>query len=147
MKRARQSQQGKNAFDLIEEATHLLRTAPAATLATYYLGAIPFVLSLLYFWADMSRSPFASQHLAEAALGMAALFVWMKFWQVVFARRIRAQVAAETPPHWDFRRGRGFFWPRPSCSRWALFVIPAVAPAAAAVPVGLCVLSKRHCAR
>ena len=46
-------------FDLLEEATHLLRTAPAATLAVYYLGAVPFVLGLLYFWADMSRSPFA----------------------------------------------------------------------------------------
>ena len=86
MKRARR-QQCKGSFDLIEEATHRLRTAPAATLAVYYLGAIPFVLGLLYFWADMSRSPFAGQHLVDSALGLAALFLWMKFWQVIFARR------------------------------------------------------------
>ena len=80
MKRAQRRRQGKGAFDLIEEATQLLRTAPVATLAVYYLGAIPFVLGLLFFWADMSRSPFAHQHHAEAALGLALLFFWMKFW-------------------------------------------------------------------
>lgn len=73
MKRVRR-QQGRGAFDLIEEATHLLRTAPAATLAVYYLGAIPFVLGLLYFWAEMSRSPFADQHLADASFATGILF-------------------------------------------------------------------------
>ena len=102
--------QGKGAFDLIEEATHLLRTAPAATLAAYYLGAIPFVLGLLYFWADMSRSPFAPQHLAGAALGLALLFLWMKFWQAIFARNLRARLAAEPPPPLNFHH----------CSRVAL---------------------------
>ncbi len=97
-------QPGKGAFDLIEEATHGLRTAPAATLAVYYLGAVPFVLGLLYFWADMSRNPFADQHLADSALGLAGLFIWMKFWQVIFARRLRAHLAAEPVPHWNVRR-------------------------------------------
>jgi hypothetical protein len=96
MKPARR-QQGKSAFDLIEEATHVLRTAPAATWAAYYVGAIPFVLGLLFFWADMSRNPYAGRHLADASFLLALSFLWMKFWQVVFARRIRAQVAA-TPP-------------------------------------------------
>src|SRR5450631_1380324 len=90
-------QQGKGANDLIEEATHLLRTAPAATLAAYYVGTIPFILGLLYFWADMSRSPFASQHLAESSLLVVGLFIWMKFWQAVFARRVRAHIAAQPP--------------------------------------------------
>jgi hypothetical protein len=103
MKRARRLQ-GKGAFDLIEEATHGLRTAPVTTLAVYYLGAVPFVLGLLYFWADMSRSPFASQHLADSALGLTGLFLWMKFWQVIFARRLRAHIAAEPVPHWNVRR-------------------------------------------
>jgi hypothetical protein len=46
MKGKQRQRQSKAVFDLIEEATHLLRTAPAATLAVYYLGAIPFVLGL-----------------------------------------------------------------------------------------------------
>jgi uncharacterized protein DUF4129 len=94
----------KGIFDLIEEATHLLRAAPSGFLAFYYLGAVPFILGLLYFWADMSRNPFADQHLAEAALGTAALFLWMKFWQAIFAQRLRAQMAALPPPRFDLLR-------------------------------------------
>ena len=69
MKPAQRRKQGRPALDLIEEAVHLLRTAPAGALAAYYLGALPFVLGLLFFWADMSTSAFARRHVAEAALG------------------------------------------------------------------------------
>lgn len=103
MKRARQ-RQGKGAFDLVEEAVQLLRTAPVAALAVYYLGAIPFVLGLLFYWADMSRSPLANQHLADASLAMAVLFFWMKFWQAVFARRLRAHLAVAALPALNGRR-------------------------------------------
>lgn len=110
MKRSQRRQQGRGAFDVIEEATHLLRAAPAATLAVYFLGAIPFVLALLYFWADMSRSPLAPRHLAGGSLGVAVLFFWMKFCHAIFSRRIRAQAAREPMPNFEFRR----------CSRIAL---------------------------
>jgi len=124
MKGTHQRRQGKGSFDLIEEATHLLRTAPVATLAVYYLGAIPFVLGLLYFWADMSRSPFAGQHLVDSALGMAALFFWMKFWQVIFARRLRAHVASEPVPHWTVHRMGRVFLTQAIVQPSALFVVP-----------------------
>jgi len=51
------------------------------------------VLGLLFFWADMSRSPFAKQHVVEASLGMAVLFLWMKTWQAIFCLRLRALLA------------------------------------------------------
>ncbi|MGA3283776.1 MAG: DUF4129 domain-containing protein [Verrucomicrobiota bacterium] len=124
MKGTHQRRQGKGSFDLIEEATHLLRTAPVATLAVYYLGAIPFVLGLLYFWADMSRNPFAGQHLVDSALGVAALFFWMKFWQVIFARRLRAHVAAEPVPHWTVRRWGRVFLTQAFVQPSGLFVVP-----------------------
>ena len=89
--------QSKPALDLIEEATHVLRTSAVGTLALYYVGTAPFVLALLFFWADMSRNPFAEQHLADTAFVVAALFVWMKFWQALFARRVRARLAGEAP--------------------------------------------------
>jgi len=117
-------QQGKGSFDLIEEAVHLLRRAPVATLAVYFLGAIPFVLGLLYFCADMSRSPFAGQHLIDSALGMAALFFWMKFWQVIFARRLRAHVAAEPVPRWTVRRCGRVFLNQAFVQPFGLFVVP-----------------------
>ncbi len=123
MKRARR-QQGKGAFDLIEAATHLLRTVPLATLATYYLGAVPFMLGLLYFWADMSRSPFAHQHLAEAALGLGALFLWMKFWQAVFARRMRAHLAGEPPPAMKLRRAANMLVTQTILQPLGLFFLP-----------------------
>lgn len=124
MKGTQRRQHGRGGFDLIEEATQLLRTAPAGTLAVYYLGAIPFVLGLLYFWADMSRSPFASQHLAGAALGLAALFLWMKFCQAAFAGRVRAQIAARPAARWTLRRGWQIFLTQAVVQPSGLFAIP-----------------------
>jgi hypothetical protein len=88
MKRTRH-QDAKPALELVEEGVHLLRAAPASCLAAYYLGSVPFLMGLLFFWADMSRSAFAAYHTVEAALGMALLFLWMKTWQAIFARRLR----------------------------------------------------------
>ena len=75
MKSTPRRQQGKGALELIEEASHLLRAAPAAALAGYYLGSLPFVLGWLYFWADMSRDPDAPQHLTAATLNLTLLFL------------------------------------------------------------------------
>ena len=47
MKRPRLRQFGKGAIELVEEATHLLRLAPASTLVSYYIGALPFILGFL----------------------------------------------------------------------------------------------------
>jgi len=98
MKPGDRHQTRKRAVELIEEAIHLLRSAPGPTLAGYYLGALPFVLALLYFWSDMSRSPAANQHLPGAALGVAVLFVWMKFRQAIFARHLKAWMSSDSPP-------------------------------------------------
>jgi uncharacterized membrane protein len=92
----------KGSLELIEEAVHLVRRAPLGALAGYYVGTLPFVLGGLYFWTDMSRSPFAAQHLAGTALGLAGLFLWMKLWQAVFAGHLRALAAAQPLPALSF---------------------------------------------
>ncbi|HEX3628166.1 MAG TPA: DUF4129 domain-containing protein [Verrucomicrobiae bacterium] len=117
-------QQGHRALDLIEEAVHLLRTTPTATLAVYYLGTMPFVLGLLFFWADMSRNPFAPGRLADASLAMGLLFLWMKFWQTIFARRIRAQRAAQAAPPLGFRQGVRILMTQMIWQPFGLFLIP-----------------------
>jgi len=89
----------KGALDLIEEAIVELRNAPASAWITYYAGSLPFVLSLLYFWADMSRSAFAYRHLAEAAFGLSLLYVWMKCWQSVFASLIYKRLLPGVTSH------------------------------------------------
>lgn len=124
MKRAGRRQPGLGAIELIEQAIHELRAAPPATLAGYYVGALPFVLALLFFWADMSRSAFADQHLAGAALGVAALFLWMKFWQAVFARNLRASFAGEPPPPLGLRQCRRIFIAQTALQPSGLFLLP-----------------------
>ncbi len=94
----------KSAIRIIEEAVHLLRSAPGSLLAGYYLGSAPFVLGLMYFWADMSRSANAGEHHTMAALSLAFLYVWMKFWQTVFTHQVRAHMTGEPPYRWSLRR-------------------------------------------
>jgi hypothetical protein len=103
MKKSRKKHQ-KSAIRMIEEAVHILRAAPGALLSVYYIGSIPFVLGLLYFWADMSRSAEAYQYSAVSALGLSFLFVWMKFWQTVFMHQIRARLFDENPSPWSLQR-------------------------------------------
>ena len=95
---------GRPALDLIEEAVHLLRRAGLGQLASYYIGSLPFVLGLLYFWADMSRSAFARWHCAEAALGLAALFLWMKVWQAVFVHGLKQRMHGDGECGWSALR-------------------------------------------
>ena len=104
MKGSQRRHSGKPAHDLIEEAVHLLRTAPAAALAVYYLGTLPFVLGVLFFWADMSESPTARRHVVEAALGVTLLFLWMKGCHAIFARKLRAHIAGEQSAPLGWRR-------------------------------------------
>ena len=53
------------ALELTEQAVALLRRSPFSAWAAYYLGTLPFLLGLLYFWGDMSRDAAASQRLLE----------------------------------------------------------------------------------
>jgi len=85
-------------LDLIEQAVHTLRLASPGTLLCYFLGAAPFVLGALWFFSEMSRSGLAGRHLVGGALGLTALFVWMKLWQSLFALKISAQIARQPAP-------------------------------------------------
>ena len=104
MKATKELQEGKGPFELVEEAFHLLRLAPAGTLAAYYLGSLPLVLGALFFWSDMSRSAFAQGRLGAEALTLSLLFCWMKTWQSVFAQNLLAQLAGEPAPVLTWRR-------------------------------------------
>ena len=94
----------ESSIRIIGESTHLLRSAPVTLLAGYYVGSVPFVLGLLYFWADMSRSANASEHSAVAAAGLACLYIWMKFWHSVFAFQVRARISGKMAAGLTLRR-------------------------------------------
>lgn len=104
MSRRLKSDFSKPALDLIEEATHLLRGAPAGVLLSYYIGSLPAALGLLYFFADMSRGAFARTHLVEASLGMAFLYLWMKCWQSVFSSGLHAWLTMTPHVPWSWGR-------------------------------------------
>ena len=94
----------RGSLDLLEEAVHLLRRIPLTTLLLHYIGTFPFLLALLYFLADMSRGPTAHLYVAEAALGVSLLYIWMKCWQSVFCGRIYTHLLGQPPQ--PFQRQR-----------------------------------------
>ena len=95
---------GRSPVELVEEAVHLVRTAPSHLLLCYYVGTLPYVLALLYFWADMSRRGDARTRCAEGALLVAALFLWMKCWHTIFAQGLLARLCGAPSPKWTLPR-------------------------------------------
>ena len=87
----------RGAIEILEEAVGLLRTAPAAAIAAYLAGAIPFSLGILFFWADMARNPFAFERLPWESLGMAGLLVWKSVWQAIFQALLYRQLSLSQP--------------------------------------------------
>ena len=117
-------QKERGAIEIIEQAIHLLRLSPFSLLFSYYIGSLPFVLGLLYFWADMSRNAFASRYCAVASLGLTMLFVWMKCWQGVFAQNIIAHMAGEQAPRWSPGRIGRLTTTQTTIQASGLFVLP-----------------------
>jgi hypothetical protein len=124
MTSSRSSRYGSSATDFLEEAVHLLRRMPPKVLVPYYVGSVPFVAGFLYFWTDMSQSAFAAERHAQAALGVACLFLWMKAWQSAFAGLLHDALTGLSSPRWSVARSL-----RASCRQGlvqasALFVLP-----------------------
>jgi len=126
----------KSALRILEETVHLLRTAPVLLLSVYYLGSVPFVLGLLYFWADMSRSANANEYSAAAALGLAILFIWMKVWQAIFAHRVHARILGDRPYQWSLRQVTSIAATQTLIQATRFIVIPVAA--LLVIPFGYC---------
>ena len=88
----------RSAIELLEEAFHLLREAPPGLLLIYYVGTLPFLLGVLFFWAEMAHSAFAAAHCAEESLGLALLYIWMSFWHARFARSLYLRLTGAPAP-------------------------------------------------
>ncbi|HLX43958.1 MAG TPA: hypothetical protein VKR43_11010 [Bryobacteraceae bacterium] len=87
----------RGAMDILEEAVNLLRGASLGTWVVYLAGSVPFLLALLFFLNDMTRSPFAFEHLGTASLVVALLYVWKSVWQAVFARKLYETLSTPRP--------------------------------------------------
>jgi hypothetical protein len=126
----------RSAILLLEEAVHILRRAPLSLLSTYAIGTLPFVLALLYFWADMSRSADAQHYHAVASLGLVPLYVWMKCWHVVFAARVKRTLSGDIPRRWSYERVLRLVTTQTLIHATAFFVLPLAA--VIALPFGWC---------
>ena len=112
-------------LDWIEAAVHLLRRAPAAAWARYYIGSLPFVAAVLFYWSDMSRNAFAWQSLTGGSLATAMAYLWMKCWQSAFAAELRFELEGGEPNQWSARRVGRMILFQTAVQPSGLFVIPA----------------------
>jgi hypothetical protein len=109
-----------SAVELVEEAVHLLRRAPAAALAIYYAGAVPFALGVLFFGAHTAWFRPTSGDIATGALAVIALFVALKTAQAEFCTRLQAVVFGAPPARWSWRRGARLLLAQTQVQPWAL---------------------------
>jgi hypothetical protein len=94
---------GKSGLLLTEEAILLLRRAPFAVTALYYIGTLPFMLGFVEFWSVLRHGPSGARQLPLAAFGLALLFLWMKAWQARYCRRLYALLRDDPLPSWGLR--------------------------------------------
>jgi hypothetical protein len=90
-------QRAHGAIEILEQAVGLLRSVPASAVVAYLTGVIPFTVGLLFFLVDMTHSPFAFEHLGQASLAMALLYVWKCAWQAVFCARLYGELSPPPP--------------------------------------------------
>jgi hypothetical protein len=123
MKRKSKGRDGKSAVDILEEAMHLLR-ANAFLLVPYYVGSLPFILGLLYFWTDMSTGADAWRHCSEASWGLTLLFIWMKTWQSLYTRRLLGRIRGEASPPWGLSRMLRAVAIQTAVQPWSILILP-----------------------
>ena len=124
MKRRKKTADEESSLDLIERAFHLLRCTPLSLLALYYLGAIPFIVGLLFFLADMAASPFAADRCVGSALGLGLLYIWMRLWQSQFCCRLRDRLALCKPRPVTVRQIFRQIYLHTVYSSWGLILVP-----------------------
>ncbi len=109
---------------MVEEAVHLLRMGPPGALFAYYVGSLPFVLGILYYWADMSKSAMAYEHCALGASVVALLYLWMKCWHAVFAAFLHAYLVGKDVPVWTWDRIRHLVVAQIVLQPYSLILLP-----------------------
>jgi hypothetical protein len=93
----------RGAVQTADEAVHLLRTAGPRPLAAWCIGTVPFVLGFLFYWEEMSRSPFARSRLLGASFAVAVSYAWMKAWHVRFVQLLQRALDKGPGPVFDLR--------------------------------------------
>ena len=94
----------KGSLEIVEEGVSILKRNISKVLPLYYTGSLPFVLSFLYFWTDMGHNGYAEEHIVFESLCVAAMFIWMKCWHVIYCRKIDAIIRIHSAPEYTFKQ-------------------------------------------
>ncbi|MFH0879931.1 MAG: hypothetical protein V2A34_09480, partial [Lentisphaerota bacterium] len=114
----------KNAIELLEESVQLLRQAPFRAWSFYYIGSVPFVMGLLYFWSDMSRGAMAYDRCGMLSLALAGCYIWMRYWQSVFCGSLRAMKNGRAPLPYPGKVALSRLLIQTRWSSWSLLALP-----------------------
>lgn len=93
-KRTRKTE--KSSLQILEEAFHLLRSVDLRYYWAFYAGAVPFVIGLLYFTADMSRSSLAGESILQSSFILVLLLFTMRAGQAIFSRGLWKTIQPES---------------------------------------------------
>lgn len=115
---------GPGPIAILDEAVALLRRAPAAALAAYLAGAVPFLLGALFFWTDMSRGALAWQRCSAGALGVTLLYLWKRTCHSRMGAILRATAAGTPPGRWTVRDWLAAAGLHARRSTWSLLLLP-----------------------
>ena len=85
-------QSGSQTMNALEDAVHLLRSAPLSTLLCHWTGSAPFTLAAMLFWNDVTQYRPSNAACVADSLALAVLLTWMNCWRAVFAGKLRAQL-------------------------------------------------------
>ena len=88
----------RSGIELLERSVFLVRDAGLASICIYLVGALPWAVGLLFYFADMTYNARSNSHLAEYALGMALLFIWKNCWQAVYSNALYDRLTGERRP-------------------------------------------------
>ncbi|HEY1338149.1 MAG TPA: hypothetical protein VGF59_11600, partial [Bryobacteraceae bacterium] len=86
---------------LLEDAAHLLRRAPLDTLLCHWIGSVPFAVTLLVFWNNVTHPPLSDLACAAQSLAVALLYLWMNCWRAVFAGRLHRDLSGAADGPWN----------------------------------------------
>ncbi len=107
-----------------EEALYAMRHCPLSVHLAYLVGTVPFLLTLLFYWFDMSRNATATLSIAPTATALAVLFVWMKVWHVVFTTGVREFISGRPARPWTVIRVWRIFHRQVFMQALSLIVLP-----------------------
>src|ERR1700733_2173586 len=87
-------------IDIVERAIFLLRPRPAGVWAIQAAGAIPLLLSVLYFAFDTLSDPADKSRAAMEALVCAACFLWFNVCRARFAQLLSSALSGNKQDGW-----------------------------------------------